>query len=484
MVMQQYSNQTPKPVPWELLAPPRCHLQLSENEKGFSQTLWIQSIAPRWRGVLTRLILDTVKIREDRLRACSSLDDDFESRIDVLVMALIELWYAILFCKVSSHNASELLKRVVESCFHELKSSRRQQEDHKNMNDIKLPSSETNVAISGQKQQDSKALSSEQSTSVPSINVVCESTELKTAVMDSLRWAIEYAFEGLDRLTTSQESQEVSNAHQPSSSSSTSKSAGGTSGHQGTSSSNSKHSQSIYNPSAGQATNAVPQNQVTTSQVYLRIRSVLEAVEKSGILTKPEIIGTIPYTQLDQLPYIRSKDGSNLLKVNVRMRTKELFTLQVFNLESENPCGYAQLHVLIQTFLVYATSVDSRKCCMYTSRNANSQSPSTRTETTTKTHDPNIPNGIINNNNKDIPTFNELINKHDGWGGECSVSDCSCLAWLETGIYDLITEFSLCVNRVIEILLIYWQHWLFVLKHEVLRIIKRLISKEKLHEVS
>lgn len=356
-----------RPIEWEILAPPRRHLPLADGI--IAPTVWSQNISPQWKSTLTRLILGTIS--------------NDEIHIDTLVMALTELWYSIVFCKMSSHNISELLKQVVEACASDPQ--------------ISIQKSSNDVWSSPQM-----------------ISAVCDMTELKSAMLDSLRWSVEYSFEGLDSLVQDHNRSSNEQSAHPSPRSS------------GTTTPMTKSAGSVQ--------------QVYESRVYPRILSMLEAIEKSGILTKIDIIGTIPYFQLDKLRYIVAKDNSNLLKVNVRMRTKDTFTLQVYNLESENPLGYCQLHVLIQTFIVVGTSKQSNRKCKCSGH----QSKTSTTE---------------------------------------AQLDCQYLLWLRTGIHDLIVEYSLCVNKVVEILLVYWKHWLFVLKHEMLRIIQNLISRGKLEEV-
>lgn len=146
----------------------------------------------------------------------------------------------------------------------------------------------------------------------------------------------------------------------------------------------------------------------------------------------------------------------------------------MYNLESENPAGYAQLHVLMQTFLVYGTSASvSRtcKCHKYSSPNKDGDNPSTDDRAETKSNDDS--SGIKSNDDSSGIIRDSVTD----------VSDCPSLSWLQIGLYDLISHFSLCGNRVVEILLVYYQHWIFVLKHELLRVIRSLISKEKLEEV-
>lgn len=423
------AEQQAKPVVWEALAPPRLRLLLYEDEKGLlSPSVWIQKVSPRWKVTLVDLVLNTAKERVDdsvmptssspRSRSASNASAA-EAHIDTLVAALIELWNGIIFYKASSHNVSELLKQAIELCARELKKA------------------------------DNQPVQLNEATA---LSAVIEGTELKPAVLDSLRWAVEYAFDGLHRLlaTIPPDKEKATTTTAPPSSNQQQKTAQpspvGTPNQRPSSSTPQRPTPQPKQQSS------TPQQQssvqpLTASQVHSRILSVLEAVEKSGILTKAEIIGTIPYTQLDQLNYVTTKEGTNLLKLVVRTRTKDLFTLQVHNLEAENPAGYAQLHVLFQTFLAHAVAEKSEMDCRCVKKS-------------------------VDDNNSD-----------DGWFGCCSISDCQSLCWLEGGILDLVGEFSLCANRVVEILLIYWQHWLFVLRHELLRLVKRLVSKEKLEEV-
>lgn len=454
-------------VDWESYDPPRQFLVLTSSEQqNLAPSAWVSSVCPRWKSRLSELVLSSqgVEYRHSR-KVLGSVSGVESEALDRLVKGFIEFFNGILFHRITSHQATEAIRQVVELCAEKVLAS----QPTDNIASRAPPLTEISSGKGGQEVEKSKSLKesgieqrtagritpvvssaqsahvspaaaagssatafgtplTQQNATAPTqqnattpLHIVFEATPLRVAILDALRWSVEYAVNLSERLA--QHASARPDTQVPGSA--------GTLGIAASASST---------KGGGSAQSKTSSVDVARSQQ--RVLSLLEVVEKTGLLTPVDIIGNLPYSQLDLVAYYTTRDRLSLMKLNVRMRTKDIFTLGVFNLENENPVGYARLHAAIQHFVSKSSSPKGKCGCW-------------------KKH------------------------SSPGLNAELRVPEVTCpiVALLIQHIRQLIVEFQLCVNRVVHIILLYMEHFLFVLGHSLLDALLTLTSQSRIVDV-
>jgi hypothetical protein len=398
---------------WRSYDPPRQFLLVTQTEKqDWSPSLWTANIAPRWKSVLIECILNTKSSNIwDRLR-----NETLDAAVDKLVIALIEFLNAILFFRITSHQALEFLRDVFDQCNKHLNITNKTNLSSGDMysNDLWYVSEsrKNESVVKGLPKPTGKISGNYSSTAFKQsdTHLLLTSTQIHTSFLEALRWSIEYATELSDQFSRSATpSLETT-----------------------------KSMVSLSNNSYSHNRSNMQSKVIDSSRYQQRIFHVLDVVEKSGILSLVEIIGNIPCSQLDHVGFCKTREQLPLMKFYVRLRTKDVFTLPVYNLESENTLGYAKLHVCLQAFISNLCNYDSCGCWKST-----------------------------------------MIDNSQDNGYSTSVK-CSIARGLVVHVQKTIVNFQLCVNRVVMIFLLYMAHYLCVARHSLLDVLFELVPKEKI----
>ncbi|XP_053993901.1 uncharacterized protein LOC128884492 [Hylaeus volcanicus] len=397
---------------WKFYDPPRQFLLVTQVERQeWSPSLWTSNIAPRWKSVLCDFILNTKSSNVwDRL-----INEALDNAIDKLVVAFIEFLNAILFFRITSHQALEFLRDVFDQCNKHLNGSNKTNSLSGDgcSSDLWYPSeSRKNESATksltkplGKIANNFSSTTSKQSDP----HVLLMNTQIHISFLEALRWSMEYATELSDQLTRSLiPSLETS-----------------------------KNTQSLSTTSS-HSRSSIQSKAFDFSRYQQRIFHVLDVVEKSGILSLVEIIANIPCSQLDHVGFCKTRDQLPLMKFYVRLRTKDVFTLPVYNLESENTLGYSKLHVCLQAFI--SNSYDHHSCGCWKST-------------------------VIEKLQDDSSHPN---------------TKCLVARGLVVHLEKTIVNFQLCVNRVVMIVLLYTAHYLCVVRHSLLDVLLELVPKEKI----
>lgn len=457
---------------WQSYDPPRQFLIFTPSERqGLTPSAWTASVAPRWKTRLSELVLSSrEKERNEKTvfdAACALPADD--DALDNLVMGFIEYFNGVLFHRVTSHQATETLRHVLELCADKIEasaaaatpeppevsscasqepneetvkdavdknqSSLRKESGARRLGKPALPGGPAQAGVSGAASQSTTVVAATTAgTRGPSaVHIVLEATPTRVAVLDALRWSVEYAMNLAERLAQHAASRSGGAAGAAASA--------GALPHTGNGSSVPTSHSTVSLKNAGASSAKTSSVDVLRSQQ--RVLSLLEVVEKAGLLSPVEIIGNLPYSQLDLIAYYTTRDRLSLMKLNVRMRTKDIFTLPVYNLEGENPVGYARLHVCLQAFVSSVGSAMSCGCWKTASAGIGASASHTTAG-----------DGIV----------------------------CPIVSELAANLRRLIVEFQLCINRVVHIILLYMEHFLFVLRHSLLDALLVVASRSRIVE--
>ncbi|KAF8818099.1 hypothetical protein IE077_002190, partial [Cardiosporidium cionae] len=106
----------------------------------------------------------------------------------------------------------------------------------------------------------------------------------------------------------------------------------------------------------------LPSSSAQSVRSQTNMNAFFLALEREQAVLKSDIIAFIDPAKLDSMRCVKLDSKGGLQGMNIKERTKRLYTLSTHNLMREHTTGYAKLQTCLQEFVVTHSKMDIRSC--------------------------------------------------------------------------------------------------------------------------